>query len=258
MTPPTKEWTMPVWHLGKKVLVYDSLPSTNDFAAALAAEQEADGLVVLAHEQTAGKGQYGKSWHSPAGAGVYLSAILNPPEHFRRPVILTAFAAIAMADVVQALTGKPATIKWPNDVLVDGKKICGLLIEQGKRAIIGVGLNVNQSAADFAAAELPDATSLAEVAGQPFEIEHVARNVLLSLDRDYSLLASDQVANVETRWKQRLGLLGLPVVVELNDGRSIRGQLRQLSLIGVALALADGSNPTFFPEQVRRIERASD
>ena len=114
--PPTAEWTLPTLHVGRRVLYYDELPSTLPVAAALAADPATDGVAVLAGVQTAGRGQYGRSWLCPPGAGVLLGVLLFPPPPLRRPAVLTAWAAVAVAETVRRLTDFYATIKWPNDV----------------------------------------------------------------------------------------------------------------------------------------------
>ena len=103
----------------------------------------------------------------------------------RRPAILTAFAAVVVVEVVFRTTGETATIKWPNDVLVRGKKVCGILSEAGVRSaehgphfVVGIGLNVNLSADDFARMELPDATSLSILAGRPLDVPGVTRSLI--------------------------------------------------------------------------------
>ena len=96
-----------------------------------------------------------------------LSALLFPPAELRRPVLLTAWAAVAVCETIRHITGQMARIKWPNDVLVQGKKICGILIEQGKGTVAGIGLNVNQSAEMFAAASRARTASNSMVVSRP-------------------------------------------------------------------------------------------
>ena len=138
-------WTLPTRRLGQRVLVFESLESTNNQAARLAQTPDSEGLVVLAREQTAGRGQQGRRWLCPAGMGVLLSVVFSPPLALRRPALLTAWAAVAVSETIRETTGRQAQIKWPNDVLLEGHKVCGILIEQGQATVAGIGLNVNQS-----------------------------------------------------------------------------------------------------------------
>src|SRR5215470_13247415 len=159
-TRPADTWDLPTRHLGRRTIVFDRLDSTNTYAAARADDPANDGLVVVAREQTAGRGQHGRTWQAPAGSSVLLSVLLFPPPALRRPALMTAWAAVSVCETVRALSALEPRIKWPNDVLAEGRKICGILIlqravNQGSAVIAGIGFNVMQSAADFATADLP-------------------------------------------------------------------------------------------------------
>src|SRR5262249_30222543 len=103
--------------IGQRILRFKRLESTNTVAAEHAGEPANDGLVVWAEEQTGGRGRMGRAWHSPPGYGVWLSVLLLPPESLRRPVLLTALAAVAVCETIAESSGLHPTIKWPNDVL---------------------------------------------------------------------------------------------------------------------------------------------
>src|ERR1019366_3193428 len=129
------------------------LDSTNSLALSLAHDPTQNGLVVIAHAQSAGRGQYGRSWHAPPGSSVLLSVLLFSPPTLRRPSLLTAWAAVSVCEAILKLADLDAQIKWPNDVLVQGKKVCGILIEQRTithadfplATVVGIGLNVSQT-----------------------------------------------------------------------------------------------------------------
>src|SRR5215213_3318554 len=120
----------PLRHIGRRHIHLDATDSTNTRAA----EPAHAGTVVSADLQTRGRGQHGRVWESPPGVNVLLSALLFPPPALRRPVVLTAFAAVVVGETVLQVTGKQSRIKWPNDVLLGGKKVCGILIEGGVAA----------------------------------------------------------------------------------------------------------------------------
>jgi BirA family biotin operon repressor/biotin-[acetyl-CoA-carboxylase] ligase len=185
---PREEWHLDTRHVGRRVLVYDRVESTNTLAALLASQPGHEGVVVLASEQTAGRGQYGRSWQSPAGTSVLLSALLFPPPALRRPAVLTAWAAVSVCETVRRAAGLQARIKWPNDVLVRGKKVCGILIEQGRGTVVGIGLNVSQPADFFAAHGLTQAASLALFSLAPLDWTKVARQLISQLDSEYQPL----------------------------------------------------------------------
>jgi BirA family biotin operon repressor/biotin-[acetyl-CoA-carboxylase] ligase len=254
--PPTADCPLPPRHVGRRVLYYDQLPSTFAVAAALAGDPAHDGTAVLAGEQTAGRGQYGRSWHCPPGAGVLLGVLLFPPPATRRPAVLTAWAAVGVAAAVRRLTGRPARVKWPNDVLLGGKKVCGILIESAAgavpTAVVGIGLNVTQSAESFAAAGLPAATSLAASCGRAFDTQEAARVVLEELDRAYGLILDNDLGALEARWARLVGLIDREVGAEASDGTVHRGRLRALTFAGVELE-ADGVVVRLAPEAVRQL-----
>jgi BirA family biotin operon repressor/biotin-[acetyl-CoA-carboxylase] ligase len=183
-----------------------------------------------------------------------MSVVLNPPNELCRPAILTAFAAVAVAEAIFTFTGIQSRIKWPNDLLIRGKKVCGILIEQhGSTAILGLGLNLNQTAEEFAGAGLPDATSLGMASGGLFEMRAVAGIVIHRLDREYDrLLAGDRIA-VEADWKWRIGLLGRQVTLELMDGSTVAGRLREMEFDRLELEMGDGTIQAIVPETVRHI-----
>ena len=253
MTEPPTEWRLPTRHVGRRVLVYDCLGSTNDRAAELAADPAHDGVAVLAREQTAGRGQYGRTWLSPPGTGVALSVLLFPPPELRRPVLLTAWAAVAVAEAVRRVTGLQARIKWPNDLLLRGRKVCGILIEQGRGTVVGIGLNVNQPAQHFAEAGLPEAASLASVADRLFDCDQVTRRLIERLDVEYALLHQGERSALESEWAWRIGLSGRPVAAEGTDGVEHRGRLRELGFDGLVLERPDGSVLGLEPERVRQL-----
>jgi BirA family transcriptional regulator, biotin operon repressor / biotin---[acetyl-CoA-carboxylase] ligase len=252
MTTPTTVWNLDTARIGRCVIVYDVVDSTNNLAAALSADPANDGIAVLAGSQTAGRGQHGRTWQTPAGSAVLLSVLCFPPPHLRRAAVLTAWAAVAVCETVRQTIEMDATIKWPNDVLVDGRKVCGILTEQNRGTVVGIGLNVNQAATDFATAGLAEATSLRALSGQPFECADVARSLLRNLDAEYERLLGRDLATLEEKWRAGAGLLGRHVEAECADG-VIRGRLLEMTFDGVLLDI--GSEIRLLaPEMVRHIQ----
>jgi BirA family transcriptional regulator, biotin operon repressor / biotin---[acetyl-CoA-carboxylase] ligase len=251
---PREIWLLDTARIGQRVLVFDSLESTNTTAARMATEDNTDGLALIAEHQTAGRGQYGRVWQSRPGSSLLLSVILRPPRELCRPVILTALAAISVAEAVYTLTATQARLKWPNDLLVRGKKVCGLLIEQHAGVIVlGVGLNLTQSAEEFAAAGLPEATSLAQLSDRPVSLRRAAEVVLGRLDQEYSRLIAGERVAIEADWKWRLGLLGRQVMVERYDGSSEIGRLHEMGFDGLELEVAAGLFRVIVPETVAHV-----
>jgi BirA family biotin operon repressor/biotin-[acetyl-CoA-carboxylase] ligase len=248
---PSDTWELATRQLGRRTLVFDRLESTNGYAALLADDLANDGLVVVAREQTAGRGQHGRTWQAPAGSSVLLSALLFPPPALRRPALLTAWAAVSVCNVIRDLTDLNGQIKWPNDVLIAGRKVCGILIEQAAGTVVGVGLNLNQRADQFAVAGLEQAGSLAFFGDDEFDCDDAARLLIQQLDDQYERLCRGEVRELETSWKQRLGLLGKQVVAVCADGEK-HGRLSDLSFDGVELETLTGA-VRLLPELVRRL-----
>ena len=120
-------------HQELKLQVYKTITSTNTVLKSLAAEGAPAGLVLIAEEQTAGRGRMGRSFYSPADSGLYLSLLLRPNVSAVEATRLTACAAVAVAETIEELSGRPAQIKWVNDIFVDGRKVCGILTEASGR-----------------------------------------------------------------------------------------------------------------------------
>lgn len=273
MNAPRQEWSLGTRRLGRRVLVFDRLDSTNDLAATLAGDPDNDGLAILAGEQTAGRGQHGRTWLAAPGQSVLLSLLVAPPPELCRPAVLTAWAAVAVCRTIHHTIGQPTRIKWPNDVLLHGRKICGILIESAVRsppsairqgqertadsgqrmAVVGIGLNVQQSAAAFAAAGLPEATSLAQFTVHRLDTHAVAIDLIRQLDGDYDALCQDNLGALETCWKERLGLLGKQVVAECHDATH-QGRLIELSFRGVKLSRPGEPSLILAPERIQRIQ----
>jgi BirA family biotin operon repressor/biotin-[acetyl-CoA-carboxylase] ligase len=249
---PREEWQLDTSHIGRRVLVFDSLDSTNNYAAALAADPGNAGVVVLADEQTAGRGQYGRTWLCPGRTGILLSVLLFPPPAARRPALLTAWAAVSVCETILQTTGVQARIKWPNDVLIQGRKVCGILIEQARGTVVGIGLNVLQTATAFAEAALPEAGSLALFCERPLERYEIARRLIAELDNGYTRLCSGDLGELEACWKWRLGLLGRRVAVEC-PGTVHRGRLVEVAFDGLDLKVEGGHVLRLTPETVRHL-----
>jgi BirA family transcriptional regulator, biotin operon repressor / biotin---[acetyl-CoA-carboxylase] ligase len=203
--------------LGTPLLYFPTLPSTNTHAAELARGGATEGTLVTTDDQTAGRGRIGRTWKSLPGQQLALSLVLRPtfPPHF-----LVMAAALAVAEAVETETGLRTAIKWPNDVQVDGRKVCGILIETSPGyAILGIGLNVNGSLQGD-----PDlssrATTLAAAAGHDHSREALAAELLRRLDDLYAALATGDAtacATIHTAWRARLATLGRRITVAQHD-----------------------------------------
>jgi BirA family biotin operon repressor/biotin-[acetyl-CoA-carboxylase] ligase len=213
------------------VVHHDSIGSTNDEARRLASEGAAHGTVVHADEQTTGRGRLSRSWFSPPG-NLYLSILLRLDVPSARRPELSFLAALAVAETARALLPDRAEValKWPNDVLVEGGKIAGILIEQVEDAtIIGIGLNVLHApaSAGYPTATLAGSGGIATVDG--------ARDILLSqLERHLGMWRSDGFAAIRSAWLERSHPVGTPLRVAV-QGRTLEGAFGGLDEDGALL-----------------------
>ena len=145
-------------------------------------------------------------------------------------------------------------------MLLGGKKVCGILIEGGVTAVdrgphfvVGIGLNVNQSADDFARLGLPDAISLSLAVGQRLDVKGITQLLVRNLDAEYDRLLNGELPALEACWQWRLGLTGKPVTVELMDATEVRGRLVALGFTGLAVEMSGGDVRRLVPEEVRHI-----
>ena len=190
--------------LKPKVLRFESLPSTNTELARLASEGAAEGLAVVADEQTAGRGRLQRAWSSPKGAGLYFSILLRPAISQNHWPLITFMAALAVGDALSEACGIKTDIKWPNDLLSGERKICGILAEAidtstGRAVIVGIGINLTQNA--FPAELANVATSVAQATGQRPEREMILAALLQSLSRWYAVLAKPE--QITAAWSGR-------------------------------------------------------
>jgi BirA family transcriptional regulator, biotin operon repressor / biotin---[acetyl-CoA-carboxylase] ligase len=190
--------------IGHKIVHYFRTDSTNSDALALAAKGAPHGTVVLAEEQTAGRGRLGRTWYSEKSKGIYCSIILRPPLAPAAAPSLSLMAGLAAQVAVSSSTGLPADIRWPNDLLINTRKVCGILTEMSAEVdrlhavVIGLGINVNHS--EMPAELKPIATSLRIEGGKPFSRIHLLIVLLKELERHYHLLLEAGSAEIAERW----------------------------------------------------------
>lgn len=217
--------------------------STNTRARKLALEGAPEGTLVAAETQTGGKGRLGRAWYSPTGRAVYLSLILRPRMSPLDVPKITLIAAVAAAEAVLAVASVAVRIKWPNDLLVHGKKIAGILTEAGTEAdvighvIVGLGLNVNTEA--FPAPIRNTATSLFLETGVRFSRTRLVREYLNRFEKAYVRTAREGFAPVMERWKALSDALGRQVAVEMLEERLV-GRVRDIDADGFLVVEEEG------------------
>ena len=177
--------------IGREIVVLEETTSTNDAVLQMATPNTREGLVLFAENQTAGRGQRNNRWESAAHKGLWFSILLRPMIDISKSARLTAWAAETVAKTIQQELALAATIKLPNDVCVEGKKVAGMLVEMRAQehaphfAIAGIGINVNQTPEDFSEELRPHAISLAVALNRQVDRQKFAAALLLNLDRTY-------------------------------------------------------------------------
>lgn len=207
----------------KNIEYYRETDSTNVRARMLAHEGAPEGTLVVAETQTQGRGRRGRTWFSPPACGIYMSIILRPLVQPHEAPQLTLLTAVAMVETLLGFVDLPFTIKWPNDILIQGKKISGILTEMAMEmdrvdyVVVGLGLNVNTSEEAMAEEIHEIATSLKILTGKTFSRLEILQHFLKKLEDYYALFQGRQFEVIRNRWKELSGIIGRRVKIENLD-----------------------------------------
>ena len=199
-----------------------------------------EGVVVFAESQKKGRGRLGRQWHSPARKGLWFSVLLRPDLRPQAATQLTVVAATALARAIRKQTGLMPEIKWPNDILLRGKKVAGILTELSaeldhvKHLIIGIGVDVNLTSTDLPADLRKLATSLRIESGQAVSRPELAAAIMRELDADYALVRTGQFAAVADEWEEQCTTIGRTVTIRIGD-RAQTGVAESLDSEGALL-----------------------
>ena len=242
--------------IGREIVYFAETDSTNLRAALLAVAGAADGTVVVAEAQSAGKGRLGRRWASPAGVNLYLSIILRPTIAPRAAPLLTFLSSLATARAIEGESGLRPTVKWPNDVLLNGCKVAGLLNEMNAETervnyvILGIGVNLNMTREQFPADLRSPATSLALALQRPVDRVRFCRRLLGEIDALYCDYPAGQDAILDG-WLEYFDLLGKRVAIE-EPSRTIVGVVTGIAADGaLLLTLEDGASERILAGDVR-------
>ncbi len=231
---------------GRKIYYYPETGSTNDEAFSLGNAGAFEGTAVIADSQTGGKGRLGRSWHSPACTNIYTSVILRPLMESSQASRIPIMVGVAVADVLENYCPGKISLKWPNDVLLNDKKVCGILsqakITGGKVdfVVAGIGINVNMNSNQFSEEIRSTATSLFEETGREISREDLLISLYENLEKWYKQLASKGVGPVKEKWLSRTKMIGQTVQVVFKD-EIIAGKAAGLNDDG-SLILVDEGN----------------
>jgi BirA family transcriptional regulator, biotin operon repressor / biotin---[acetyl-CoA-carboxylase] ligase len=229
--------------IGKKIIYHESISSTQTIAHQLAYEGTEEGTVVVADEQGKGKGRLGRVWHSPKGTGVWMSVILRPNIPPQQAPQLTLLAAVAVVKGIKEAVGLDCEIKWPNDILIHGKKVVGILTELQAEAdriqsvIIGIGINVNVK--EFPEELKAKATSLfVEKNGKEINRAELIQRILEQTETLYNQYLKDGFTVIKLIWESYAVSLGKKIKATTING-SIEGFAKGITEAGVLLVEDD-------------------
>ncbi|MFK7695729.1 biotin--[acetyl-CoA-carboxylase] ligase [Paenibacillus sp. HJGM_3] len=219
--------------MGRRLKLLDEVDSTQTVAHQLALEGADEGTLVVAEQQLAGRGRMGKAWHSPKGKGIWMSLVLRPtiPMHFTPQ--LTLLTAVAVCRAIRKLAGVPAAIKWPNDILIEGRKVCGILLESVaederlRYVIAGIGISVNLEQDDYPDELRPIATSLRLAAGREIDRIALLTLVLEEFEALYTLYHEHGFEPIRTSWE----------ALTMSLGGQVRANTAKGTITGTALAI---------------------
>ncbi len=209
--------------IGCEIFFSPIIGSTNTAAAELAAKGQREGTVVIADSQTEGRGRRGRTWVSPAGKNLYLSIIVRPGIPPRDSSILTFMSAVACAIAIRRLSSVPVSIKWPNDLMAEDKKMGGILTEikadadSIDYAVIGIGINLNLDRSDMPDNILETATSVMIQTGLPQSRTAYALEIIKSMDHWYTVLLQSGKGAVLDAWKNLSSTIGRTVTAETGE-----------------------------------------
>jgi BirA family transcriptional regulator, biotin operon repressor / biotin---[acetyl-CoA-carboxylase] ligase len=233
--------------IGSSIVCLKETESTNAVLFRMAEEGAPEGTVVIADAQTAGKGRLGRVWLSPPGVNLYCSVLLRPPITPVAACQLTFLSVVAVARAIEKCTPLTPQIKWPNDILIGGKKVAGLLNEMNAETekvnfvVLGIGVNLNMRLAGLGAGVLRHpATSLLEAGGDEVDRLKFARTLLSELDQLYDTFLSEGEAPVRAEWLERSAIKGHGVRVSVGE-REFTGVVQGVDAFGALLVLkSDG------------------
>ena len=224
--------------IGRDIRVFEETTSTNDVIEKLARDGVKEGAVVFAESQTKGRGRLGRKWMSPTHKGLWFSILLRPKLSPQETTQLTVASATALRRAIKNVTGVSADIKWPNDLLIGGKKVVGILTEMSaevdrvRHVILGIGVDVNQE--EFPPELRAIATSLKNESGEEVCRAELAVEILRELDFDYARICGGKFSTVADEWETGCATIGKKVSVQMG-ARLVRGQAEALDDDGALL-----------------------
>lgn len=215
--------------------LWPTIDSTNTRAAALAAADCAEGTLVLARQQTAGRGRQGRTWVTPQDAGIAFSVVLRPKLDLSRLPLMTLATGVAAARAIEASVGLRPGLKWVNDLTCGGKKLGGILAEMpGQALIIGIGINIRMNEAELPAEIAHRTEWLERAAGHPVDPNLVVLELATKLEEEYLLLTSGKDTEILNQWRSYSVTLGQMIEAQVS-GKTVRGKAVDIARSGALI-----------------------
>ena len=237
--------------LGRELHCLDTIDSTNSYAKRIAMTGAPEGTVVIANDQTAGRGRMGRQFQSPRDKGIYLSVLLRPEMEPQRLMPVTAMAGVAVCDAVEKVCGVRPGLKWPNDPVIGNRKLCGILTEMSLEGetgrvqylVLGIGINVGQEAEDFSPDVAAIATSLSAYLGRPVSRPELAAALIHELEWLYETLKAGDLSEYLEAYRRDCVNLGKTVQL-LGEEREVVTAVDIDGEVGLVVRTGDGAEKT--------------
>ena len=213
--------------LGRTIYYYDAVESTNLLAIELAQQGTPEGTVVLADKQLSGRGRGTRSWHSPAGVGIYCSVVLRPTTSPAKAQLITLMAGVSIVKAIALRTGLSPRVKWPNDILINDKKVAGILLEsmisgaQIGHSVLGFGVNVNNGPADLPENLRMKVSSLLMELKKPVDRSTLLIEIFSELERLYHIFQHEDFPIILEQWRRYSSTLGQRVRIWQKDQATV-------------------------------------
>ncbi|GIP20070.1 biotin--[acetyl-CoA-carboxylase] ligase [Paenibacillus sp. J22TS3] len=242
--------------LGRQLKVLDVTTSTQEDVRRLAEEGAQEGTLVIAEEQTVGRGRFGRKWFSPPGKGIWMSLLLRPGLPLSCAPQLTLLTAVAVCRAIRSVTGVDSGIKWPNDLLVHGRKICGILLESVaederiRYCIAGIGIDANMTAEDYPEELRDKVSSLRLESGQPIDRESLIGAVMSELEKLYKLYLEEGFGPIAHLWEALSVTINQEVTLNTPQG-PVTGYATGIDMSGALILDQDGRKTLIFSGDVQ-------
>jgi BirA family transcriptional regulator, biotin operon repressor / biotin---[acetyl-CoA-carboxylase] ligase len=234
--------------IGKSIFLFNELDSTQDYAMTLPKSESLHGTIVIAKKQDMGKGRIGRTWISPEG-GLWMSIIFRPNFSVDNIIFIQFIGALAVANAIREITKIDCKLKWPNDVLINEKKVCGILVDvnlenENNKIVMGIGLNANidsSSINNFLNDGNIKATTLKEECGNDIDLLFLIKSILEKLEHYYDALSRGKTLEIIDSWKEKSDMFGKRAIVYDGNEKLIGHVIDIDQNGGLVMKLTDGS-----------------